>query len=115
MIEPIPPPSLIPRISSSNAAVSFASPPEKITIRLLAFLRHPTAAWVRPEHRRQAVRLRLGDQIAQVLVHLIALTRTGIDRVADCCAAQANSVLDGTRQRRARVADLRQRVRVVEL
>ena len=33
MIEPKPPPSRMPRISSSIAGVPFASPPEKITMR----------------------------------------------------------------------------------
>ncbi|EAU63618.1 hypothetical protein STIAU_6444 [Stigmatella aurantiaca DW4/3-1] len=73
------------------------------------------AARVGPEHGGQAVGLGLGDDVAQVLVLLIARPGAGVDGVAHGGAAQPHGVLHGGRHGGDGVGHLGQGVRVVHL
>src|SRR5881397_3203390 len=83
--------------------------------RRLAFLADLAAAGVGPDHERQAVPFRLFSDLAGLLVHALAVRRTGIDGEPHRHAAEPQRVAHAARDRRRRVLLLIEDIVVVQL
>jgi hypothetical protein len=83
--------------------------------RGLAVLRELAAARVRPDHGGQAHVARLGDQVTDLLVHVVAEAGARINREADRGAAEAQRIFHAAGHRRVRLRGAAERVAVVDL
>src|SRR5881296_4326033 len=81
----------------------------------LAFLADLAAAGVGPDHERQAVPFRLFSDLAGLLVHALAVRRSGIDGEPHRHAAEPQRVAHAARDRRRRVLLLIEDIVVVQL